>query len=294
MTGTDLQTTQGQPPALRIRETVATIQANVQMVQHVMREVMKSEVHYGKVPGTDKPGLWQPGAEVICLAFHWAAKYTTEDLSSPDVVRYRATCGLVSRDTGQLVGEGQGEASSDEEKYRWRKTICPEEFESVPADRRRTKYARAKNGHYTIDQVRQEPADIANTVLKMANKRAFIAAVKTASGCSDMFAQDLEDLPAEVREGMTDEAKKPEPPKPLGAAAWTKLVKDADEYGYTEADVTASAAIAGHEGPGPDMPRDLGVRIFRSMRDNPRIEECDGFKDGDDIPFNTETGEVDE
>jgi hypothetical protein len=294
MTGTDLQTSQGQPPALRIRETVATIQANVQMVQHVMREVMKPEVHYGKVPGTDKPGLWQPGAEVISLAFHWATKYTTEDLSCEDVVRYRATCGLVSRDTGSLVGEGQGEASSDEEKYKWRKAVCPEEFDAVPADRRRTKYARAKGGgHYTIDQVRQEPADIANTVLKMANKRAFIAAVKTASGCSDMFAQDLEDLPAEVREGMTEEEEKP--PKPLGAAAWTKLIKDADEYGYTEADVVASAAIAGHEGAGRDMPRDLAVRIFRSMRDNPRAaEEEPAHNPDDDITFDPDTGEVGE
>jgi hypothetical protein len=289
--GTDLQTTQAQPPALRIRETVATIQANVQMVQHVMREVMKPEVHYGKVPGTEKPSLWQPGAEVICLAFHWATKYTTEDLSSEDVVRYRVTCALVDRDTGALVGEGQGEASSDEEKYRWRKAICREEFDAFPADRRRTKFARAKGGgHYTIDQVRQEPADIANTVLKIAGKRGHIAAVKTASGCSDMFAQDLEDLPAEVREGMTDEEKKP--PKPLGAAAWTKLVKDADEYGYTEADVVASAAIAGHERPGPEMSRDLAVRIFRSMRDNPRVAEACEENPDDAIEFNPTTGEV--
>jgi len=37
--------------------------------------------------------------------------------------------------------------------------------------------------------------DVRNTVQKMAEKRAFVSAVLMATGASDIFAQDLEDLP---------------------------------------------------------------------------------------------------
>jgi hypothetical protein len=279
MTDTDVQTTKGQPPALRIADAVATIKANVQMVQHVMGEVMKPEVHFGKIPGTDKPTLLQPGAEQICLAFGWATKYAVEDLSYTDCVRYRVTCSLYDRRTGELVGEGIGEASSDEEKYRWRKAICKEEFEATPEDRRRTKYGKTRDGgFYTVDQVRQQPADIANTVLKMGGKRAHIAATKTASGCSDMFAQDLEDLPPEVRESVVGEEEQLAAPMPtIGEADWKKLVKAGLREGYTEEDILASAAIAGHQGSGPEIPADLADRLYAAMKANPKLEaEEDG------------------
>lgn len=269
MTGQALQTQQATVPALRIADTIAAIKENVQMVQHVMREVMVKEVHYGTVPGTQKPSLLQPGAEIIALAFHWSAADAVEDLSYTDVVRYRVTCTLCSRETGEFVGSGQGEASSDEEKYRWRKAVCPQEYDETPESRRRTKWARGKGGSaYQTQQVRQEPADIANTVLKMASKRAFIAAVRKASGCSDMFAQDLEDLPAEVREAAIE----PEPEPPIGEADYRKLIRGALKYGYTEEDVLSTAATLGHEGPGAEMPDDIARRLFAAMKATPRLD----------------------
>ena len=48
-----------------------------------------------------------------------------------------------------------------------------------------------------IMQIRTEPADIVNTVLKMASKRAHIAMVINVLAASDIFAQDLEDLTEE-------------------------------------------------------------------------------------------------
>jgi hypothetical protein len=296
--GTEVQTTQGQPQSVQIRETVATIKARVQMVQHVMADVMKKDVHYGVIPGTQKPTLYKPGAEIIALAFQFAPRYVIDDLSTTESVHYRITCELYGREVGCFIGSGQGECSSDEEKYKWRKAVNGAEFEATPEDRRRVKFGHngKTNSDYTINQVRIEPADIANTVLKMGEKRAFIDAIRTTTACSDMFSQDLEDLPPEVREGMTEDAKKkPAPPKPLGEKGWATLVENADGFGYTPEDVLASAAIAGHEGPGAEMPRDLSVRIFRSMRDNPRATECevDGEeesegKDLDQIPFGNE------
>lgn len=274
--GTDLQTqTPAQLPAAQIRETVATIKARVQMVQHVMRDVMKKDVHYGTIPGTPKPTLYKPGAEIIALAFQFAPRYLVDDLSTTESVHYRLTCELYSRETGAFIGSGQGECSSDEEKYKWRKAVCDAEFDATPEDRRRQKFY--KNGG-TAPQVRIEPADIANTVLKMGEKRAFIDAIRTTTGCSDMFGQDLEDLPAEVREGMGGNGETPAP-TPLGEDGWKNLIAQANGFGYSGDDLVASAATAGYEGTPAEMPRELGKRLYRSMRDNPLVTD-----DPDDSP----------
>ena len=145
-----------------------------------------------------------------------------------------------------------------------------------------------------IDEMYRETGPWQSTTKRMLEWKGIIQAGRVAFGLSGIFDEDEGQriIEGEIIEGIGVEVEPT--PKPLGAAAWTKLVKDADEYGYTEADVTASAAIAGHEGPGPDMPRDLAVRIFRSMRNNPRVEaEAKSENPDDEILFNAETGEVD-
>ena len=72
----------------------------------------------------------------------------------------------------------------------------------TPEDRKRIKY-----GKYTAKQVRTEPADLANTVLKMACKRAQLAMTLNVTAASDIFSQDLDDLPPELLPEV-------EPPKP--------------------------------------------------------------------------------
>lgn len=185
------------------RMAIAEIISHVSTVQEVMRAVMKENVHFGKIPGTDKPTLYKPGAEVLCMAFRIAPSYVVEDLSSPDVIRYRVTCTGTHQATGIVLGAGMGEASSSEEKYKWRKAVCKEEFDQTPAHMRRNKFGKAKGGgHYVQEQVRTEPADLANTVLKMASKRAHMAMVLNVTAASDCFAQDLEDMDDALRDHL--------------------------------------------------------------------------------------------
>jgi hypothetical protein len=206
------------------RMAVAEIIQHVATVQEVMRAVMKPEVHYGKIPGAgDKPTLLKAGAEVLCMVFRIADKYRVEDLSTTDAVRYRVTCIGEHQVSGAVLGEGMGEASSGEEKYKWRKAVCKEEWEETPANLRRVKHARGKNNTtYKLEQVRTEPADIANTVLKMANKRAKMAMVLNVTAASDCFSQDLEDMDAALREHLTrHEGDEPQQPaQPTGPAVW--------------------------------------------------------------------------
>jgi hypothetical protein len=179
------------------RMAVADIISHVAMVQEVMKAVMKPDIHYGVIPGTDKPTLYKQGAEVLCMAFRVADTYQVEDLSTDAVVRYRVTCTGVHQVNGLVLGTGMGEASSGEEKYKWRKA-WDEEYDATPPNLRRI-----KTGKYKTKQVRTEPADLANTILKMANKRAKIAMTINVTACGDMFGQDLEDMDAALREHLT-------------------------------------------------------------------------------------------
>jgi hypothetical protein len=143
--------------------------ARVHRIQEVMRALMKDSIHYGTIPGTPKPTLYKPGAELLLMTFRIAASPSLiEDLSTPDEIRYRVTVRGTHQVTGEIVGEMVGECSSSEEKYRWRKPVCDEEFDETPADRRREKWAKGRDGAYKQKQVRTSPADVANTILKMA------------------------------------------------------------------------------------------------------------------------------
>ena len=189
------------------------IKAQVQSIQQVMEAVMKQDVHYGKIPGTQKNTLYKAGSEKILSTFRIAVDPIVEDISSPDCHRYRVIArGILP--TGEIVGSGVGEASTDEEKYKWRGAVCQAEFDATPEDRRRIKWDRY--GKET-KQVRTNPADLANTVLKMAKKRAQIDLTLTATGASDVFEQDLEDMPEELRDEITSQRQQHTSSKPQSA-----------------------------------------------------------------------------
>lgn len=217
---------QYQPGAV---QTAAEVKAHVQLIQRVMTDVMKSEVHYGKIPGTDKPTLLKAGSEVLLSTFRLAVEPEVEDLSSHDEVRYRVRAVGRHQTSGTVIGMGLGECSSNEEKYRWRNAVCQEEFEAASEDRRRIKYQKGRDGVYTRQQVRTVPADVANTVLKMAKKRAQVDLCLTALAASDCFAQDLEDMPEELRDAAADatpRATKPATQAPRAAGSGPKLATE--------------------------------------------------------------------
>ena len=199
----ELQVVQ-QETRLTERLSASQIRADVNLLQEVMQAVMKDKVHYGTVPGCgDKPTLLKPGAEKIASTFRLAIDPQVEDLSkNDDEIRVRVAAKVTHQVTGQFLGTGIGEASTNEEKYKWRKVVSQAEWDATPEDRRRIKYSR----DYTTQQIRTNPADVSNTVIKMAKKRALVDAVLTITAASDIFTQDIEDLPEEfVQEAGTTE-----------------------------------------------------------------------------------------
>jgi hypothetical protein len=152
--------------------SVDVVKAQVYKVQALMRELMHEGEHYGVIPGTGKkPTLYKAGAEKLCFTFKLAPEFEVIPAALEASHReYSVKCRLRSMGNQQIVGEGVGSCSTMESKYRYRKD---------------------RNGN------RIENADIAdvyNTVLKMAKKRAFVDATITATAASDIFTQDVEDM----------------------------------------------------------------------------------------------------
>ena len=134
--------------------TAVQIKAQVQLIQEVMGAVMQKDVHYGVIPGCEKPTLYKPGSEKLLSTFRIAVKPIETDLSTTEVVRYRVEARGTSMVDGRFLGSGIGECSSGEEKYAWRRVVCKEEWEATPADRRREKWAKKRNGEaYMMQQV---------------------------------------------------------------------------------------------------------------------------------------------
>ena len=122
-----------------------------------------------------------------------------------------------------------------------------------------------------IDEMYRETGPWQSTTKRMLEWKGIIQAGRVAFGLSGIFDQDEAQRisQGEIIEGIGVEIAAP-PPLPIGEEAWAAMVENAAGFGYTVDDMLATAATAGHEGPGAEMPRDLSVSIFRSMRDNPK------------------------
>ena len=187
MQGTEL-TTQGKQML-----TAIDIRKQVNLIQEVMKEVMQNDTHYGLVPGCgNKPTLLKPGAEKLAMTFRLSPDY--EELpgssESDSFICYKINCKLTHIPTGLVVGNGRGMCNSKEKKYRTRSV-----YANKATDEEKKIGKEETRNNYKVYVVPQDPWDVQNTIYKMACKRALIAAVLNATAASDIFTQDIEDLP---------------------------------------------------------------------------------------------------
>lgn len=188
------------------------------------KEVLSDGLDYGKIPGTgDKPTLLKPGAEKLCFLF--GLRPTFEVVQSVEdwergLFYYRYRCTLHDA-AGGVIADGEGSCNSREKKYRYRSVerTCPEcgketikRSKFPPRDQPNAQpgwYCYAKIGgcgaNFAAEDIRiaeqesgqienTEPYDLINTLQKMAQKRALIAAVLVGTGASQFFTQDVEDM----------------------------------------------------------------------------------------------------
>lgn len=239
--------------------TPATVVNQVQLIQHVMEKVMKDGEHYGIIPGCGKkPSLLKGGAEKLSLTFRLAPSYdVTEKELGNGHREYYVKCTLTHIPTDKVFGQGVGACSTMEGKYRFRTGEVEFTDKEVPkaywTDRDQNLiggkgFSTKKNdaGKWMIVRAGEKvehdnPADYYNTVLKMAKKRAHVDAVLTATAASDIFTQDVEDMP-EVMPPVTvkpaDVTPAPEPPidtdQPQANIVFTALKDISSKTGETK------------------------------------------------------------
>lgn len=186
--------TQTQQVSLIDNIDVASIQQTMQKIAHfqaVVQNTLKSQHDYGIIPGTNKPTLLKPGGEKICMMLGVNPEYEFLDKETDYVkgfFNYEIRCTLMRG--SQKVAQGVGSCNSYEKKYRWINSdtvpegVDPSTIQSITDRYGRTKY-KVPNPNI---------CDLANTILKMGKKRAFIDAVLQVSSLSEIFTQDVEEM----------------------------------------------------------------------------------------------------
>lgn len=151
-----------------------------------IKNELKDGIDFGQIPNVKIPCLFKAGGEKIQMLLGLTPQYkllsrafipnqssrrksfnaTTKKYDEIEIIRnyysWEWACELWKG--GVKIAEGVGMANTEEEKYV-------------------TQYER--HG--------KSPDGLANTVMKIAKKRAFMDAIIAVSGISDMFTQDLED-----------------------------------------------------------------------------------------------------
>jgi hypothetical protein len=259
-----LVTTGGNLPA-----TAAEIKGQVQLIQQVMRDVMEEGVHYGLIPGCgDKPALFKPGAEKLCLTFRLAVAIDSQYVEHDRGHRTYTTIVKLLSPTGREVGEGIGVCSTMESKYRYRGQQVTFTDRAVPKDYwelRKTDSKKAQamlggpgfvakkneNNMWMIAETTGEriehpdPADYYNTCAKMSKKRAHVDASITTLAASDIFEQDLDEaetgdeVPTTGRKAADD--GKPRPGKEAVAKTGPQDAASVERRNNLIADLSAKA-----------------------------------------------------
>jgi hypothetical protein len=197
---------------------IAMLRRGQERVREIQKAIMEENVDYGRIPGTTKPTLLKPGAEKLCSFYGYVATFTSECIPGDGVhtppIRYIVTCNLhAGSEDDPVIAAGLGAANSWEKRYRYRAggRICPK------CGAMAINKSKFDGGWYCYDKkggcgakftandpeiVSQQlgdienpdPYDIDNTLLKMAEKRAYIDATLRATATSGLFTQDVEDL----------------------------------------------------------------------------------------------------
>ena len=211
----------------------------ISLIQEVQHKVMKQGEHYGTIPGCgDKPTLLKPGAEKLGFTFRLAPEFEVIPVDWSNGHReYQVKCRLRHIPTGTMVGEGVGTCTTMEGKFRfrWDNTGKP-----VPSEYWNTKdkdllggpfnTTRKVDGKWYIFQrvEHDNPADYYNTCEKMAKKRAHVDAILTATAASDIFTQDIEDMPEVINQDQPEQAQTTTQKPPMKPPAEKKAEKQGE------------------------------------------------------------------
>lgn len=253
------------------------------------KSILKKDLDFGEIPGTNKPTLYKAGAEKLRFVYGLGIEIEcidkVLDLDRP-FIKYTYRCTIVSK-TGQKIAQCEGSCNSLEPKfgYLWKtKDELPESYDisklpvkttgkklselefainkgettgqygkpveywqrwrtaienGTAKKTTRKKKAGGEMVAYELDEtvtvyriLNPDVIGVDNTLMKMAQKRSFVGAMLLATGASEFFTQDVEDmeLPSDaVYTEFTEVKPKPEKTRKQFLAEWQKEVTASDK-----------------------------------------------------------------
>lgn len=215
------------------------------------KSILKKDLDFGEIPGTNKPTLYKAGAEKLRFVYGFGVEMELVkeimDLDRP-FIKYTYRCIIVSK-SGQRLAECDGSCNSLEPKfgYLWKtreelgagydvtglpvkttgKNLSEFEFAITKSETtgqygkpveywQKFKDAIASGTAKKVDKktkgdksyvayelneaatvyriLNPDVIGVDNTLMKMAQKRAFVGATLLATGASEFFTQDIEDM----------------------------------------------------------------------------------------------------
>ena len=241
---------------------LAALEKGRDRVVRIQRALMREGVDYGTIPGTDKPTLLKPGAEILAQTYGLRSDLRVERRDIGDGITAPSLSYVVRAELhegsldGPVVAVGIGAANSWERRYRWRRggRLCPDCNKAGLVKTRKNQWwhpldakpSGGCNANFALDdpQITEQaigdienpdPHDLDNTLVKMAAKRARIDAVLTGCAASGIFTQDLEEMqdddePADRGAQRSANARpvaqaRPVGPTFTGTGRWLGIVK---------------------------------------------------------------------
>lgn len=216
---------------IKVEDNSQLVQAteHYQIMVAFVQSAMKRGQDYGIIPNTNgKPTLLKPGAEKLCRLFSLRPQFdliqSVVDFDKP-LFHYHHRCTLYNRN-GEALGQGEGTCNSREKRYE-------------------------KQQHKIFD--------LSNTICKISQKRALIAAVLVVCGASEFFSQDMEDAHA-------DTPAPPKSPNSISDPQVKRFQVIARGAGYTVAGAKALLAQYGLKS-SREISRDIYDRICQQAGD---------------------------
>lgn len=269
----------------------------VQRAAQVKRAIMVADEDFGLIPGTNKPTLLKPGAEKLALAYGLVGRFTHHirygdgEIDPPINVVVDSFIHLGDT-SGPVVAQGMGMASSWEKRYRYRGAAgrhCPKCGKDNVIRSRNDRGGwwcgtrdggcgqSFLDGDATIEGQEdpgkaeiEDPYELGNTLLKMAEKRAYVDGVLRATASSGLFTQDMEDRGAGGGAPPPPGNAAPPPataPRTVGPAATAPVVASAPTSTPAAAPA-ASGEVVEFQGPALEAPD--GIRRVKPDSDQSR------------------------
>lgn len=147
-------------------------------VKSILKKGEHGKGDYGLVPGTNKPTMFKPGAEKLAFAFGLEARYSiVSKIEEP----------FKEWDYEVVTNKQTGEMEKRSVRGYFKYTILCELFNRSTGERWGSQLADCDS----LERGRETSPS--NTVMKMAEKRAYVGAVLNATFTSDRFTQDIDD-----------------------------------------------------------------------------------------------------